>query len=185
MLDYYPTYVASIIAQESQFRTNDPTIFGENGRGMMQITGGAITEIYNNPSQFDDDYTDELVESFELEEELDYAIKHDRENVELNLFVGNIVIGGKMHVALKQIKNGSILKGINMNSPEVFMEYVAMSYNGNSDAKKDKMHGGKLSQVNYVYGRDVILRFKKYTPNDIRVNRYYEYDPDKKRIVNK
>ena len=37
-LEYYPIYVASIIAQESQFRTNDSAIFTQNGQGIMQLT---------------------------------------------------------------------------------------------------------------------------------------------------
>ena len=182
--EYYPIYVASIIAQESQFRTNDKEIFTQNGQGMMQLTKNRVGDIYNNPFLYDDDYTDELVESFELEEELYSAIKDDRDNVELNLFVGNIAIGGIMHTALRRMKNGSIPSSINMNSPEAFMQFVAMSYNGNDAPKKDPKYNNKMSQVRYVYGRDVIQRFKKYTPSDIQVNRYFEYNPDKKDFVN-
>ena len=182
--EYYPIYVASIIAQESQFRTTDKAVFTKNGQGIMQLTQNRVSDIYNNPFLYDDDYTDELVAEFELEEELYDAIKY-RDNVELNLFVGNITLGGIMHTVLRRMKNGSIPKSINMNSPEAFMQFVAMSYNGNDDAKKDEKHGNKLSQVRYVYGRDVIQRFKKYTPSDVQVNRYFEYDPDKKDFVNK
>lgn len=183
-LEYYPIYVASIIAQESQFRTNDSAIFTQNGQGIMQLTKNRISDIYNNPFLYDDDYTDELVESFELEEELYSAVRDDRSNVELNLFVGNIALGGIMHTALRRMKNGSIPPSINMNSPEAFMQFVAMSYNGNDAAKKDPKFNNKMSQVRYIYGRDVIQRFKKYTPSDIQVNRYFEYNPDKKDFVN-
>ena len=184
-LEYYPIYVASIIAQESQFLTNDKSIFTKNGQGIMQLTKNRIGDMYNNPFLYDDDYTDELVESFELEEELYDAIQNDRDNVELNLFVGNIAIGGVMHTVLRRMKNGSIPKSINMNSPEAFMQFVAMSYNGNEASKKDPKYDNKLSQVRYVYGRDVIQRFKKYTPSDIQVNRYFEYNPDRDDFVNR
>lgn len=184
-LEYYPIYVASIIAQESQFRTSDTKVFTENGQGIMQITQNRISDIYNNPYLYDDDYTDELVESFELEEELFDAIRNDRENVELNLFVGNIALGGIMNTVLRRMKNGSIPESINMNSPEAFMQFVAMSYNGNDAPKRDEKHNNKMSQVRYIYGRDVIQRFNQYTPSDIHADKYFEYNPDKKDFVNR
>ena len=182
-LEYYPIYVASIIAQESQFRSND-AVFSENGQGIMQLTQNRISDIYNNPFLYDDDYTDELVEEFELEEEL-YSGILNQDNVELNLFVGNIAIGGIMNTVLRRMKNDSIPKSINMNTPEAFMQMVAMSYNGNDAEKKDPKYNNKKSQVRYVYGRDVLQRFKKYTPEEIQVSRYFEYNPDKKDFVNK
>ena len=67
--------------------------------------------------------------------------------------------------------------GVDLVNPATIMEIVAMNYNANPAAKKDPKQDYALSQVNYVYGRDVIERFKLFTPSDVIVRNYFQYNP--------
>lgn len=184
-LDYFPIFVASIIAQESQFREFDDKVFTENGQGVMQLTKVLIDDMYKNPGMFDDDFIDRVQAQYEDSTEL-YAAIQDREDSSLNYDVGTAGLKGKLNTVLKKIKNGEFQKqGINVNSAEAIMELVAMSYNGNDAPKRDKKYGNSLSQVRYVYARDVLLRFKQYTPEGVSVRHYFEYNPKTGKFVNK
>ena len=102
-----------------------------------------------------------------------------KEDVVLNYQTGLIGLKGKLDDALRLIEKGKYKK-LKIDSPAKLLELVAMNYNGNDAEKKDPKQKNRLSQVNYVYARDVILRFKKFTPAEVRVNDYYEYDTIKR-----
>ncbi len=183
-LDYFPIFVASIIAQESQFREFDEQVFSVNGQGIMQLTKILINDIYKNPGTYDDNFIDRIKNSYADSTSLYKAIQ-DREDSSLNIDVGTAGLKGKLNNVLKRLGNGSFDGlGINTNNPEALLELVAMNYNGNDADKKDKKFGNALSQVRYVYARDVILRFKQYTPPSVSVRHYFEYDPISKKFVN-
>ena len=93
-----------------------------------------------------------------------------------------------MNTTFRKIANGSIPNGIDMGQPEFLMQYMAMEYNGNKekdiDEKYPKSNGRTVySQVRYTYSRNVIQRFKRYTPVGVTVNNYFEYNPINKRFV--
>ena len=66
---------------------------------------------------------------------------------------------------------------VDLVNPATIMEFVAMNYNANSAAKKDPRQDNALSQVNYVFGRDVIERFRLFTPPDVIVRNYFQHNP--------
>ena len=182
-LDYYPIFVASIISQESQFREFDKEVFSENGQGVMQVTGTLIDDIYHHPSRFDDDFIKRNTKYIE-NNSLGKAIR-DKKDASINYDVGTAGLKVKLDYTLKKLKNGTYKDiGINTASPESILQLVALSYNGNDAPKKDPKFANKLSQVRYVYSRNVIQRFKKYTPENIKVNHYFEYNPTTKKFLN-
>ena len=184
-LDYFPIFVASIVAQESQFREFDDKVFSKNGQGVMQLTKVLIDDMYKNPGMFDDEFIDRVQAEYEDSTEL-YGAIQDREDASLNYDVGTAGLKGKLNTVLKKIKNKEYQKqGINVNSAEAIMELVAMSYNGNDAPKKDSKYGNALSQVRYVYARDVLMRFKQYTPEGVSVRHYFEYNPKTGKFVNR
>lgn len=101
--------------------------------------------------------------------------------------VGLVGLNGKLDAILKRVKTRYYEKnfGIKPDSPEDILELMAMEYNANDDKKRDKKYSNKLSQVRYVYARDVIQRFKQYTPNGVKVNHYFEYNPNSGKFINK
>ncbi len=184
-LDYFPIFVASIVAQESQFREFDDKVFSKNGQGVMQLTKVLIDDMYKNPGMFDDEFIDRVHSEYPDSLSLYDAIQ-DREDSSLNFDVGTAGLKGKLNTVLKKIKNKEYQKqGINVNSAESIMELVAMSYNGNDAPKKDSKYGNAISQVRYIYARDVLMRFKQYTPAGVSVRHYFEYNPKTDKFVNK
>lgn len=185
-LDYYPIYVASIIAQESQFREFDDEIFTKNGQGLMQLTGRLLNDMYGRPGAFDREFMDELMEEYPDSTDLYNAIQ-DREDSTLNMTVGLVGLNGKLDSILKRIKTGYYEKnfGIKPDSPEDILELMAMEYNANDNKKRDKKYSNKMSQVRYVYARDVIQRFKQYTPSHVKLKHYFEYNPNNGKFINK
>ena len=49
----------------------------------------------------------------------------------------------------------------------------------------DSKYGNAISQVRYIYARDVLMRFKQYTPAGVSVRHYFEYNPKTGKFVNK
>ncbi|MCM1266225.1 MAG: hypothetical protein NC200_08515, partial [Candidatus Gastranaerophilales bacterium] len=182
ILDYFPIFAASIIAQESQFREFDEDVFTKNGQGLMQVTQKMLDDIYANPGAYDDNFIKHVKGNYKDSQALRTAIM-DKTDSSMNIYVGTAGLKAKVNSTLKKIKNGTIEKGVNTNYPEVILQYVAMSYNGNSDGKKDPKFDNKLSQVKYVYGRDVIERFERYLPADVSAKHYFEYNPSSKQIA--
>jgi len=185
-LDYYPIFVASIIAQESQFRETDDDIFTKNGQGVMQITEVLLDDMYQNSSFFDDNFINKITSEYENANDLYTALTEDRD-VELNYEIGTVGLKGKLNTVLKRIKNGTYKeRGINTSYPEVILQLVAMEYNSNSqDKKKDPDYKNKPVELRYVYSKNVIKRFKKYTPQGVSVKHFFDYNPNKGRIENK
>jgi len=182
-LDYYPIYIASLIGQESQFREQDEKVFTKNGQGVMQVTQTIVDDIFNRPGLFDNDFILEIKSKYANSTELYNAII-DPENVDLNYKVGAAGLKAKLFDAIRMVASDKY-KILKIDSPEKILELTAMNYNSNKDAKKDPTYSNKLSQVRYVYARDILLRFKKYTPSDITIKNYYEYNPTTKKWVYK
>ena len=186
-LDYFPIFVASIVAQETQFRQFDDGkngVFTENGKGVMQLTRRLLEDMYQRPGIFDDAFIERIKEKYENSAELYNAIQN-REDSSLNFDVGTAGLKGKLDTVLKEIPKGTYSKlGINVNSPEVLMELIAYNYNGNSAPKKDKKYNYAISQMRYVYAREVLLRFKQYTPEGVSVRHYFEYNPKTNKFIN-
>ena len=183
-LDYFPIFVASIVAQESQFREFDDNVFTDNGQGVMQLTKVLINDMYAHPGMYDDEFIERVHSEYPDSTSL-YKAVQDREDSSLNFDVGTAGLKGKFNNVLRRLGNGSFNGlGINTNNPEALLELVAMGYNGNDEPKRDKKYGNELSQVRYVYARDVILRFKQYTPSGVSVRHYFEYNPKTDKFVN-
>lgn len=184
-LDYYPIYIASIIAQESQFRESDSAVFTSNGQGIMQLTSSMISDMYKRPGSYDDGFMKNIMKNYKDSTDLYKAVQNKNDS-SLNIEVALVGLKGKLNSILVRQKTGYYEKnfGIKPDSAEDILELMAMEYNGNDDAKKDKKYSNKLSQVRYVYARDVIQRFKKYTPADVKINHYFEYNPNTKKIIN-
>lgn len=184
--DYFPTFVASIIAQESQFRGTDDAVFTPNGQGMMQLTKVGVNNIFHNPANYDKDFIKRIKKNHQNTDTLFNAIQNNRD-ADLNMAVGSGLLSGYVKTILQQISNDStsIPKGINTDEPEVLMQLVARAYNGNGADKKDKKHDDKISTVRDIYGRDVIQRFQRSVPKEAQVTRYFEYNPDTKKFVNR
>ena len=185
-LDYFPVFVAAIIAQESQFRETDSNVFTENGKGVMQITEGFIKDIFDRPNTFDKNFLDRLKNVYHYKDStsLYNALKNDK-NVKVNLHydVGMAGLTNKLYTLFFQIADGTFDKmKVDMKNPATIMEFVAMNYNGNIDGKKDKKHDNSISQVRYVYGRDVIERFRRYTPEDVKIRNYFDHNPISKKF---
>lgn len=197
-LDYFPTFVASIIAQESQFRETDTDpktgIFTNNGQGVMQLTGAVASEIATNPGHFDDNFIKRLKEYCNIGDST--AIKKafsttSQRSVTLNYDVGTATLKNNLRTFFNRIKesnkNSKYYKEyqnmhVDLTNPATIMEMVAMIYNGNSAPKTDNTHDKTKSEVRYVYARDVIERFKKYTPSDVPVSNYFDYNPKTKKF---
>ena len=186
--DYFPIFMAAIISHETQFREFNDNIFTKNGRGIMQLTPAMMQDMFANQSMFDDEFMSHL-NDMDISDavELEDAVC-DRESSDLNMYAGAAGLKYKMSTTLRKIANGSIPNGINMSHPECIMQYMAMEYNGNREADIDNKYPKKngktvYSQVRYVYSRDVIQRFKRFTPAGVVVNNYYEYNPITKKFV--
>lgn len=189
-LDYFPVFVASIIAQESQFREtdNDPDngVFTTNGKGVMQITRSLTNDIFDRPNAFDKNFIDRLNNYYNCKDStaLYNALKSDK-NVKINLHydVGTAGLTSKLYTLFFQIADGTFHKmKVDMTNPATILEFVAMNYNGNYDGKKDNKHDGTISQVRYVYGREVIERFRRYTPADVKIRNYFDHNPKTKKF---
>ena len=76
-------------------------------------------------------------------------------------------------------------KILEIKNQEQLLEVTAMRYNGNPASAKDSVYFNKLSQVRYVYARDVISRFTHYTPDGVAAGEYYEWNPNSKKWVYK
>lgn len=184
-LDYFPVFVASIIAQESQFRETDNNpesgIFTKNGKGVMQITKTMVQDVFDRPYVFDKGFLERLKTTYNLNDSasLYKALSNDK-NVKINLHydVGTAGLSSILYTLFYQIDKGTFDKmGTDMTNPATMLEFVAMNYNGNLSGKKDKRHDDSISQVRYVYGRDVIERFRKFTPGDVKIRNYFDHNP--------
>ena len=65
-LNYFPLFVASIIAQESQFREDDNAVFGVNGKGVMQLTKSLTDDMIENPGLFNDNFIKRLKKDYNI-----------------------------------------------------------------------------------------------------------------------
>lgn len=182
--DYFPTYVASIIAQESQFRGKDDAVYKNNGQGMMQLTKRGIEDIYVNPENYNSAFVKEITSKYPTANILFNKIQKER-NTDLNIKVGTEVISGHIRTILRQISQNKLPKNINTDTPEVIMEFVARSYNGYKAAKQDPKYNNNISTVKNIYGRDVIQRFHEHAPKDANVKKYFEYNPTSKQYINR
>lgn len=190
--DYFPIYMAAIISKESRFREFDDAIFTNNGQGVMQLTKTLLEDMHLHSSRFDDEFMDYLEDSGISDVDNHYDALFDREDSGLNMYTGAAGLKYKMDRALVRISNGYYnknFKGINTKYPEVIMQLMAMEYNANGkqvtkDEKLSKKYGKTLrGEIRHVYSRDVIERFKKYTPAGVSVKHYYEYNPLTKKLV--
>lgn len=176
-LEYYPLFVACIIAQESQFREKDAAVFTANGQGVMQITEILTQDMFNNPKAFDTEFINYIKDNYNDSAEFYSAIKNQN-NVMLNYYTGTAGLKAKMNDSFRLIRKGVYDSfNVNLTEPSVILELTAMNYNGNSAGKKDEKHSKGMSIVQRVYARDVIERFRKYTPMDIKVRNYFDYNP--------
>ena len=183
LLDYYPIFLASVIAQESQFREQDDKVFTNNGKGVMQITRALIDDMYNRSGLYNDEFIEAIKTEYPDSTKLYEAI-NTPENVELNYQAGAVGLNGKLFDAIRMVASGKY-KSLKIDTPEKLLQLVVMNYNSNKAAKKDPVYKNKLSQVRYVYSRDVMLRFRRFTPQGVTVSNYYEYNPNIKGWVYK
>ena len=197
-LDYFPIFVASIIAQESQFRETDDNpktgVFIGNGKGVMQITSAVPDEIASKPGHFSSDFIKRLSKYCDVKDTTSIVqaySKITRQSVIANYDIGTAYLRNSLRIYFNRIKDSNkdspyYKEYMNMKSdlenPATIMQFMAMIYNGNSDPKTDEAHNKSKSQVRYVYARDVIERFKKYTPSDVPVSNYFDYNPKTKKF---
>ena len=185
-LDYFPVFAAAIIAQESKFMETDSEVFSENGRGVMQITESFTQDIFDRPNTFDKDFLKRLKETYQYTDSTSlYKALKDNNNVKVNLHydVGMAGLTNKLYTLFFQIADGTFdSMKLDMKNPATIMEFVAMNYNGNKADKRDKKHENSISQVRYVYGRDVIERFRRYTPEDVKIRNYFDHNPISKKF---
>ena len=190
--DYFPIFMAAIISKESRFREFDDAIFTKNGQGVMQLTKTLLEDIHLYPSRFDDDFIEHLDNLGITNIDDHYDALFDKEDSSLNMYTGAAGLKYKMDRTLLRISRGYYaknFKGINSSYPEVIMQLMAMEYNANGnqvtkDEKLSKKHNKTLyAPIRHVYSRDIIERFKKYTPEGVSVKHYYEYNPSTKKLV--
>jgi hypothetical protein len=181
-LDYYPIFVAGIIAQETQFRETDDDIFTKRGQGVMQITGSLISDIAERPKTYGEDFIKRLSKygyNMNDSDKIYTAIKGTNpKNVRMNYDVGTAGLRSKLATYFQQLKNGTYDSlNIDLTQPSVMLEMMARNYNGNSQGKRDSKQRYLMSEVREVYARDVIERFRKYTPPEVFVRDYFQYNP--------
>ena len=198
-LDYFPIFVASIIAQESQFRETDDNpktgVFTGNGKGVMQITSAVANEIAANPRHFSSDFIKRLSKYCNVKDTTSIVqaySKITRQSVIANYDIGTASLRNNLRIYFNRIKDSNkdspyYKEYMNMKSdlenPATIMQFMAMIYNGNSAPKTDKAHNKLKSQVRYVYARNVIERFRRYTPADVPVRNYFDYNPQTNKFV--
>ena len=187
-LDYYPIFVAAVISKESQFSETADRVFKNNGKGVMQLTASVADDIAKNPDNYDKDFIARLSKHCDITNPKSiveaYTAKTET-GILLNYDVGMATLTNKMRTYFNQIndnnKNSRFYKtymnmDVDLVNPATIMEFVAMNYNANSAAKKDPRQDNALSQVNYVFGRDVIERFRLFTPPDVIVRNYFQHN---------
>ena len=184
-LDYFPIYVACIIAQESKFLEVDDSIFSPNGQGVMQVTKSLTDDIVERPKIFGDAFIERLKQYNCNPKDSNNIYKtiqgKTKKAVGINYDVGVAGLRSKLETYFQQIKNGTYENlGMDLTQPSVMLEFMARNYNGNKAGKKDYQQGGVMSEVREVYGRDVIERFRRCTPPDVFVRDYFQYDPRSK-----
>lgn len=184
-LDYFPLYVACIIAQESQFRETDAKVFSSNGQGVMQITRSLTSDIVERPKTFGEDFIKRLKNSNCNPQDSDKIYKTIQgttaRDIRINYDVGTAGLRSKLETFFQQIKNGTYDEmGVDLTQPSVMLEMMARNYNGNNQGKKDPKQSNRMSEVREVYARDVIERFRRYTPSEVFVRDYFQYNPQTK-----
>ena len=186
LLDYWPTYVAAIISQETGFReTGD--IFSVAGQGVMQLTLNIVKQMYKEPESFDKELISELRKKYPDPETLYNEGVKNKKNVQLQYELGMVAIRYKLKETLRFIEEGKMetkipssydgTKAIIDNSTKL-LEATAMWYNSNTNLtqKKDAIYGTKTI-IRADYCRNVITRFKQYLPKEIKTGSYYEWNP--------
>ena len=160
----------------------------------MQLTSAVAREIAANPGHFDDNFIKRLKGHCNIGDST--SIKKafsttSQRSVALNYDVGTATLKNNLRTFFNRIKeankNSKYYKEyqnmhVDLTNPATIMEMVAMIYNGNSAPKTDNAHDKTKSEVRYVYARDVIERFKKYTPSDVPVSNYFDYNPKTKKF---
>ncbi len=184
-LDYFPLYVACIIAQESQFRETDAKVFSPNGQGVMQITKSLTKDIVERPKTFGEDFIKRLKNSGCDPQDSDKIYKTIQgttaKEVRINYDVGTAGLKSKLATYFQQIKNGTYNDmEVDLTQPSVILEMMARNYNGNNHGKRDPKQLFIMSEVREVYARDVIERFRRYTPAEVFVRDYFQYNPKTK-----
>ena len=186
LLDFWPTYVAAIISQETGFReTGD--IFSVAGQGVMQLTLNIVKQMYKEPESFDKELISELRKKYPDPETLYNEGVKNKKNVQLQYELGMVAIRYKLKETLRFIEEGKMetkipssydgTKAIIDNSTKL-LEATAMWYNSNTNLtqKKDAIYGTKTI-IRADYCRNVITRFKQYLPKEIKTGSYYEWNP--------
>lgn len=200
LLDYWPIYVASIVAQETGFRESDnpdikkgsiKSIYTGNGRGVMQLTLKAITEMYANPQKFDEELINRIKKEYpDSKDFYDKVInQNDDKYRELQYELGVLYLRNCIGYALDIVERGNYKTNMSDNpngkfavidNPTKLLETTARLYNGNSnDSAKDPVYNNRLVKVDRVYARNVILRFKERVPDSVQTDPYYEWNPIK------
>ena len=185
LLDYYPIFVASIISQETRFLEKGSDIFDAHGNGVMQITQSIVDDMYINSWKYDTDFIEELKTQYADSTACYNAIKNQN-NLDLHYETGVVGLKGKLVEAISFLSKGKY-KLLEVNNPEQLLELSAMHYNGNGKDKiKDKEYpDAEKVYVKYIYARNVIQRFKRFTPSGVAEGSYYEYNPVDKEWVYK
>lgn len=180
MLDYFPIFAASIISHETQFLEKGKGIFDSQGNGIMQITQSIADDIYTNSGKYDENFIKKIKSKYSDSTKF-YAAIQNPKNTELHYEVGMVTLKKKINEAINFVVNNKY-KILQISTPEQLLELGAMHYNGN-DIKSQKIldplypESSEKVYVKYVYARDVISRFKHYTPAGIAEGEYYEYNP--------
>ncbi len=183
-LDYYPIFAAAIISHETQFLEQGDDIFDEHGRGVMQITEKIAEDMYKTPNDFNEDFVKKIKLKYADSKTFYEAVK-DQRNIDLHYEAGMVALEKKIIEATKFVRDDKY-KILKIETSGHLLELGAMHYNSNSASKKDSLYVGTKnpSQVRYIYARDVIQRFNRFTPEDINAS-YYEWNPVDKQWVYK
>ena len=194
LLDYFPIFVAAIISKESKFLETADKIFKDNGKGVMQITSSVAENIAKNPEQYDKAFIERLSKHCDIKDPQSIIAAYTAKTklgVSLNYDTGAATLTNKLRTYFNQINDSNkesrfykayMKMGVDLVNPATIMEIVAMNYNANPAPKKDPKQKNAVSQLNYVYGRDVIERFRMFTPSDVVIRNYFQYNPDKQRF---
>lgn len=188
LLDYYPIFVASIISHETQFLEKGDDIFDGDGRGIMQVTQYIVDDMYKNSGKYDTDFVKKIKSQYVDSKACYNAIKN-KNNLSLHYETGTVALKGKLIEAITFLSKEKYTK-LKVSNPEQLLELAAMHYNGNNiESQKipDPVYPKSSPKVyvKYVYARDVISRFKHYTPDGVAEGKYYEWNPNSKKWVYK
>jgi hypothetical protein len=139
--------------------------------------------MYEHSDMYDDEFIKYIKKKYPNKDDLYDTLAHNKDS-ELNIYVGVAGMKGKLLRALYKINNGEYPPGIKTNSPEAMMELAVLDYNGNKELSTDLQNDKLKAETRYIYSRNIMQNFKRYTPNGVKVVHYFEFNPKTNKFVN-